>query len=114
MSYTYILNGCHEKQFVFEFSFDNESKLTSDLSNSRAVSYKLYRKDKPDEGFNWEGCLSSDTQIPFELSFVDKIDIKGIMRLYIGHGRDFIWIDVSYCQELQQHFEGNIIEIPIT
>ncbi len=112
MLYTYALEICDGKQFVFEFTFENSSEQNCDTQNSHEVSYKLYRRDKPDNTYTWNGCLSSDSTIPFELLYEDQVNIKGTMTLYKGMQRAFIWIDTSYCYELSRHFEGNIIEIP--
>lgn len=112
MSYTYALEICERKQFVFDFTFEDISGQNCDTQNSRAVSYKLYRRDKPDDSYIWKGCLSSNSDFPFELLYDDKVNIIGTMKLYTAMQRAFIWIDVSYCYELSRHFEGNIIEIP--
>lgn len=110
----YKLEACSNgKQFIFEFSFDNKLGQKCDEYKSRYVSYRLLRNDKPtdDDIFYWEGCLSTDNVESFELQFPDQINIKGNIQLFINEQYDYIWIDAHYCYRLEEHFEGNILNI---
>jgi len=111
--YTYKLEACGNKQFLFEFSF-NAVDAECGSNGCRYVGFRLLRKDQALSGntFEWEGCLCEIDGVPFELSFADKTDIKGEMKLYKINGQDFIWVDVLYCYDLERHFEGNIMQIP--
>ncbi len=108
--HTYSLESCDKKQFIFEFSFEEE--VENNEITSRYVSYRLLRKDKPEEVFTWNGNLSTHETEFFILSFPDKINIKGEMCLYKNNGSDYIFINASYCFDLENHFEGNILKIP--
>ncbi len=112
----YTLDLCDNKQFIFEFSSDEDENNTSECENlsSRYVNYKLFRKDKSQKPFSWKGCLSTSDENPFELTFPDEINIKGEMYLYKNQndGSDYIFINVSYCYQLENHFEGNILKLP--
>lgn len=110
--YSFELDVCGDKQFIFEFSFENESGEGCNGPNSHYVSYQLLRKDKPKKVFLWNGCLSTNSEQTFKLSFPDEIDINGSMWLFQNEDEDFIWIDTWYCKNLEEHFEGNILEIP--
>ena len=114
--YTYQLESCGTKQFIFEFSFDSENLDIVENENLERcyVKYRLLRKDKPEQEnvFYWEGYLSFNHIETFQLSFQDKIDIKGKMKLFNSNDQNFIWINTFYCYNLENHFEGNIISIP--
>lgn len=112
--YTYQLEACNRKQFLFEFSFEEKESKSSECEDfgCRYVNYKLLRKDKPNETFTWEGCLCTDSNEIFELSFPDNINIKGEMKLYRVNDECYIFINAYYCYNLENHFEGNILKIP--
>ncbi len=100
-------------KFIFDFSFDNTSETECNSNNSHYISYEIYRSDQPGEEI-WEGCLSSDKDQPFQLSYSDGINIKGNLKIYISSrlSRKFIWLDAFYDTDYQNHFEGNIVIIP--
>lgn len=114
--YTYQLESCGTKEFVFEFSFKDEELDVFRNENYECcyIEYRLLRKDKTkkEETFQWEGYLSFDHTESFELTFNDNIDIKGVMKLFRSNEQNFIWINTFYCYKLGNHFEGNIILIP--
>ncbi|PKH52006.1 hypothetical protein CXF68_15485 [Tenacibaculum sp. Bg11-29] len=112
--YTYQLETCNRKQFLFEFSFEEKESKSSECEDfgCRYVSYKLLRKDKPKDTFIWEGCLCTDSNEIFELSFPDNINIKGEMKLYKVNNECYIFINAHYCYNLENHFEGNILKVP--
>ena len=114
--YTYKLEACGAKQFIFEFLFkDEELDIFRDGGFENCyVEYRLFRKDKTKENeiFHWKGYLNFNSIEFFQLSFDDKIDIKGGMKLFNNDEQNFIWINVFYCYKLENHFEGNIVLIP--
>lgn len=109
--YSFILDACGTKEFIFEFSFEDSLEQECDLATSRYVAYRLFRKDLPKNVRTWAGCLSH-VEEHFNLNLPDGINIDGTLRLFKNLERYFVWIDTGYCYELEEHFEGNIIEIP--
>lgn len=114
--YTYQLEKCGNKEFLFEFFFggDKIELVECQSIGGSYVNYRLLRKDKTKEDkiFGWKGCLRTDQSEPFELYFPDKINIKGEMKLFNRNGQSYIWINVYYGRDLELHFQGNILEIP--
>lgn len=112
--YSYTLDTRDSKKFIFKFSFEKDSEEVCNPTNSHYVDYRILRNDKPKDSEIWKGCLSinDDHQRHFHLDFSDKINLKGTMKLFRNLGRGFIWCNAAYGHDLEERFEGNILEIP--
>lgn len=113
--FSYVLDTSNNKQFIFNFSFEDPSETgTCNNSNSRYVSYELLRKDQPSKTVTWKGCLQATEPEAYELSFDDNTDVNGTIKLYKSttSSLDWIWLEVTYGEDLQEQFEGNIMLIP--
>ena len=111
--HVFHLKTNNNKQFIFRFSLQNNDEINCKFG-ARYLSLELVRNDipSPNLSFFWEGCLSTEPVL-FDLRFGDNIDIRGTIKLFSVNGEknDYVFLDAHYGYQIENCFEGNIIEI---
>jgi hypothetical protein len=105
----------YQGQYHFCFSFEPGASMMGGGSGSYPLSVSLHRKDLPELSWDWNRSLIRGQEVEFRLNYADTINIKGGFHLFhsIATDEDFLFLDVWFGSQFEEHYEGNVLELGV-
>jgi hypothetical protein len=79
------------------------------------ITARIYRSDQPGHSWAWEGYLLPEMHVEFQLTYKDKVNIRGELyaRGVTGKDYDTVMLDVTFGPGLSEHFSGDLLPMRV-